>query len=183
MSQNPLHVALWRFEQISIFLDTGLTPGERSRMIDQASRIPVLWLSGEQKPVPRSSLYRWLHLYRQNPVIESLMSKPREKSKRQTAIHNEWVEYALALLEQESARSLFILTQRIKLHFGIESDISASSLHRALSRQPRYIQMKRVRNPGSTRFRTRFIRIQMQALWALLPLYNPITLFQSAIYM
>jgi hypothetical protein len=76
VKKDPLFVALWRFNQISSFLDQRLTPGERARMIEQASRIEVIWPNGDQGPVAQSSLYRWLHAYQQNPVIESLKPNP-----------------------------------------------------------------------------------------------------------
>ena len=97
MKRNTLNVALWRFHQISLFLDKRLTPGERARMIDEASRIEVIWPNGDLAPVPRSTLYRWLRAYQQNPVIESLKPKPRVQKQRQKAIHAQWVSYALAL--------------------------------------------------------------------------------------
>ena len=68
MKKNPLNVALWRFDQISLFLDKRLTPGERARMIDEASRIEVIWPNGDLGPVPRSTLYRWLRAYQQTYI-------------------------------------------------------------------------------------------------------------------
>jgi len=81
LKKNPLNVALWRFEQISLFLDKRLTPGERARMVDKASRIEVIWPNGDLGPVPRSTLYRWLQAYQQDPVIESLQPKAKVQKK------------------------------------------------------------------------------------------------------
>ena len=150
MKKDPIDVALWRFNQISCFLDKRLTPGERARMIEEASRIPVIWPNRDQGPVPRSTLYRWLHAYQQNPVIESLKPKPRRQPQRQSVIDPQWVKYALALLEEESDRSLFILCDRIKRKFKVESKISPSSLHRALQGEPRYMALRRRdQDPGA----------------------------------
>jgi hypothetical protein len=143
MKKDPLYVALWRFEQISAFLDKRLTPGERARMIEEASRIELIWPNGDQGPVAKSSLYRWLHAYQENPVIESLKPKARKPPERQPVIQAQWVDYALALLEEEPVRSLFILRDRIKRKFNVESEISSSSLHRALQGQPRYKALRR----------------------------------------
>jgi len=38
MKKDPLYVALWRFDQISSFLDKRLIPGERARMIEKSFR-------------------------------------------------------------------------------------------------------------------------------------------------
>jgi transposase InsO family protein len=167
VKKDPIYVAVWRFNQISSFLDKRLTPGERARMIDEASRIEVIWPNGDQGPVPRSTLYRWLKTYQQNPVIESLMPKARTAPERKRAIEDKWVDYALALLEEEPARSLFILCDRIKRKFNLESEISASSLHRALKQQPRYMALRRRdKDKGSRgRLRKRFQAIKPHEIW------------------
>ena len=89
MKKYPIHVVLWRFDQISIFLDKRLTLGERSRMIDDVSRISVIWPNGSEGTVPRSTLYRWRNTYNKNPVIESLMPKSKPKSEAEKVIKEE----------------------------------------------------------------------------------------------
>ena len=167
MKKDPLYVALWRFNQISSFLDKRLTPGERARMIKQASRIEVIWPNGDQGPVAQSSLYRWLHAYQQNPVIESLKPKARKPPERQPVIQAQWIDYALALLEEESDRSLFILRDRIKRKFNVESKISSSFLHRALQIQPRYKALRRRDKDKSSRgaLRRRFQAVKAHEIW------------------
>lgn len=165
MKQDPLCIAQWRFEQISLFIDPRLTQGERSRMIEAASMIPVRWPSGDEKPVSRSSLYRWLERFIENPVIESLLPEPRKPRPAMCAIRPEWVEYSLALLEQEPARSLYILATSIKLHFKLESAPVKSSLHRALSREPRYLSLRRLDSGRSSRLRTRFQALNPHEIW------------------
>ena len=167
MKKDPIYVAVWRFHQISLFLDKRLTPGERTRMIDEASRIEVIWPNGDQGPVAKSSLYRWLHAYQQNPVIESLMPKDRTPPEGQRVIDPKWVGYALALLEEESDRSLFILRDRIKRKFNVESEISSSSLHRSLKEQPRYMALRRRdKDKGSGgALRRRFQAVKPHEIW------------------
>lgn len=167
MKQNPYRIAQWRFEQISVFLDSRLTPGERSRLVEEASRIPVLWLSGEEKPVSRTTLYRWIADYRRNPVIESLMPEPRQPRKgvEERAIQSEWVHYALSLLEQEPARSLYVLTRHLKLRFNLDGEISRSSLHRALTQERRYHYLRRLHTGKSKRLRTRFQALRPHEIW------------------
>jgi transposase InsO family protein len=167
MKKDPLYVALWRFDQISSFLDKRLTPGERARMIEEASRIEVIWPNGDQGPVAKSSLYRWLHAYQENPVIESLKPKARKPPERQPVIKTQWVDYALALLEEEPDRSLFILRDRIKRKFNVESEISTSSLHRALQGQPRYKALRRRDKDKSSggALRRRFQAVKAHEIW------------------
>ena len=167
MKKNPLNVALWRFDQISLFLDKRLTPGERARMIDEASRIEVIWPNGDLGPVPRSTLYRWLKAYQKDPVIESLKPKAKVQKKRHKAIDAQWTNYALALLEEEPDRSLFVLCDRIKRKFKVESKISSSSLHRALQLEPRYAALRRrdKDNACGGRLRRRFQATSVHEIW------------------
>jgi transposase InsO family protein len=167
MKKNPLNVALWRFDQISLFLDKRLTPGERARMINQASRIEVIWPNGDLGPVPRSTIYRWLQAYQQNPVIESLQPKAKVQKKKHKAIDVQWTNYALALLEQEPDRSLFVLCDRIKRKFKVESKISSSSLHRTLQLEPRYAALRRrdKDNASGGRLRKRFQARSVHEIW------------------
>ena len=167
MRKDPIKVARWRFEQISVYLDSRLTPEERSRLLKEASQIPILWLSGNEKPISRSTLYRWLTAYLQNPVIEALRPTARLPAKPGTprVIKIEWVTYALALLEEEPARSLFFLGERIKLEFALDSNVSASSLHRALKEERRYLELRRRATDKSTRLRSRFEAIHPHDIW------------------
>jgi transposase InsO family protein len=167
MKKNPLYVALWRFDQISLFLDKRLTPGQRARMIDEASRTEVIWPNRDLGPVPRSTLYRWLRAYQQDPAIESLQPKARTQKKRQKAIDTQWANYALALLEEEPDRSLFVLCDRIKRKFNVESKISSSSLHRALQLEPRYAALRRRDKDNASRgqLRRRFQAISVHEIW------------------
>lgn len=168
MKKDPIHIALWRFEKISMLLDSRLTPGERSRMIKEMSRIPVIWPNGDEGPINRSTIYRWLKAYRENPVIESLLPKPKpEKSKKKRVIREEWVQYALALLEEEPDRSFFILTNRIQQKFNLETPIAKSSLHREMQHHQRYMAIRRraVDKGGRGRLRKRFQALNPHEIW------------------
>ena len=167
MKQDLLNIALFRFNQISALLDKRLTPGERSRMIGEASYVPVIWPNGEEGPVARSTLYRWLATFQKNPVIESLTPKPRIQPDRPRVIKQQWVNYALALLEEEADRSLFVLSDRIKRKFKVESKVSTSSLHRAIECEPRYMALRRrAKDKGSGgSLRRRFQAINAHEIW------------------
>lgn len=155
MGQDPLRLAVFRFEQIAPLLETRLTPSERHRLAEAAARTPVFWPSGRYAPVPVSTLYRWLHLYRSHPVLESLSPRLRPATRKPQAISSDWTVYALALLEEEPARSLYILGIRIRDHFGLKRAPCRASLHRALTREPRYAQLRR-RARGERKLRVRF---------------------------
>lgn len=167
MKKDPLTIALFRFQQISSLIDKRLTPGERSRMIDDASHVPVIWPNGDEGPVPRSTLYRWLAEFQKNPDIESLKPRTRAPSTKPKVIQPEWVLYALALLEEESDRSLFILCDRIRRKFKIETALSTSSLHRALEGEPRYMALRRrAKDQGSGgQLRRRFQANTAHEIW------------------
>jgi transposase InsO family protein len=162
MAHDPLREACWRFEQISPLLEPQLTASERRRMIEAMGRVCVVWPSGRQAPIPKSTTYRWLRAWRQNPRIESLM--PQERKRQAKAIKPEWVRYALALLEEEAERSLFILCDWIKHHFGLARAPSRASLHRALRNEPRYIKLRR-RARGESKLRRRFQARKPHDIW------------------
>jgi len=162
MAHDPLREACWRFEQISPLLEPRLTASERRRMIEEMGRVCVLWPSGREAPIPKSTTYRWLRAWRKDPCIESLM--PQGRNRPAKAIKPEWVEHALALLEEEADRSLFILCLRIKHRFGLERAPSRASLHRALTNQPRYIKLKR-RARGERKLRRRFQARKPHDIW------------------
>ncbi len=164
MARDPLRVACFRFEQIAALLDARLTRGERRRLVEVAARTPVVWPSGREAPVPMSTIYRWLRLYRASPKIESLLPRPRPRSKKAPSITPEWVAFALALLEEESCRSLYVLGQKLRDRFHLSRAPSRASLHRALRREPRYSALRR-RARGDRRLRTRFQAITPHEIW------------------
>jgi len=162
MPQDPLREACWRFEQISPLLELRLTASERRRMIEEMGRVYVRWPSGREAPIPVSTTYRWLKAYRKDPRIESLMRTARKRTAK--AVEPEWVQHALALLEEEAKRSLFILCLRIKHRFDLDRVPSRASLHRALVKEARYIKLRR-RAGGERKLRRRFQARQPHDIW------------------
>ena len=162
MTLDPLKVALWRFEQIAPLLDPCLSECRRSDLVNQMAATPVRWLSGRDNPIARSTLYEWLSLYRAQPEIESLLPKKRGPCLRQLCIKPEWVEHALALIEEEHARSLYILTRRIQTKFELAAPPTRSSLQRALSKHSRYVAVRSARHGPR---RTHFIAAKIHQMW------------------
>ena len=165
MAREALRVAMWRFEQISAFLDPHLTACEKRRLMEAAGKVCVQWPRGRIAPVPLSTLYRWLKRYRRDPRIESLIDPPPTPSAyRRPVIRPEWTQYALALLEEEPTRSLFVLTRRILDRFQLERIPSRSSLQRALAKEIRYRSLQR-RARGHSRLRRRFQALAPHHIW------------------
>ena len=162
MAQDPLREACWRFEQISPLLDPQLTASEKRRMMKDMGRVCVLWPSGREAPIPRSTIYRWLKAYQKDGRVESLMRTQRVRESK--AIEPEWVQHALALLEEEAKRSLFFLGIQIQHRFGLDQAPSRASLHRALVKEPRYIKLKR-RAVGERKLRRRFVARNPHDIW------------------
>jgi putative transposase len=162
MAQDPLKIAMWRFEQITPLLDHCLSPTQRSLMIDQMASVPVRWPSGRENPITRGTLYCWLKRYHTDPRIDSLMPTTRKPVSRPLCINAEWIEFALALIEEEPARSLYVLTKRIQMKFALPAPPSQSSLQRALAKQPRYVK---VRSLGRQPRRTHFVAAKVHQIW------------------
>lgn len=165
MAQDPLRVACWRFEQISTLLDKSLTSTQRRRMMEQMAKVPVVWPCGREDPIALSTLYHWLKLYQKAPDIQSLLPGGHKSSICAPAIQPEWLQYALALLEESPKRSLFILSLRIKENFGLAKKPSRSSLHRALKLQPRYWKIRKRASGGGGRLRVRFQAALPHEIW------------------
>jgi transposase InsO family protein len=163
MARDPLREACWRFEQISPLLDARLTGAERHQMVRAMAGVCLRWPCGREAPVPERTLYRWLNAYQKDPRIESLLRAPRPRTES-TAIPAEWTQYALAQLEEQPTRSLFLLASRLQQRFELAQPPSRSSLHRALKTQPRYQALRR-RARGHTRLRRRFQAARAHDIW------------------
>lgn len=162
MAQDPLKIAMWRFEQIAPVLDHSLSPTQRSLLIDQIASMPVRWPSGRENPITRGTLYHWLKRYLADPRIESLLPAQRKPLLRLPCIKPEWIECALALIEEEPDRSLYILSRRIQATFALPVPPSQSSLQRALSRQPRYTKARVLQRQPR---RTHFVAAKVHQIW------------------
>jgi len=162
--QDRRQIAMWRFEQISFLLRKRLSSKEIRRFMKAMAKNSVAWPSGHLKPIGLSTLYRWLKLYKTNPVIESLYPKERSLGTKEGCIKTQWLDYSLTLLEEDSDRSLYILSGRIKDRFGLDSAPSVSSLYRGFRRNPRYIKIRKSRSK-SKKLRVRFQAFAPHEIW------------------
>jgi transposase InsO family protein len=133
-------------------------------MLEAAARVEVIWPSGRQAPVPKSTLYRWLKTYQKDPRIESLLPRGWKATGGSAAIPEAWVQYTLALLEEEPKRSLFIIGLRLQDHFQLENPPARSSLNRALKEEARYRKL-RERARGEKKLRRRFQALNPHDIW------------------
>lgn len=164
MALDPLQVAIWRFEIIAPLLDPCLSRAQRSELIDQIASQSLIWPSGRDSPIDRSTLYLWLKAYRAKPCIEALQPCVNKKERiGERIIKPEWITYALALVEENPQRSLFILGARIASEFKIPEPPSRSSLHRALRGELRYVAARATTKKGKRR--TRFVATQIHQIW------------------
>jgi len=83
---DPYEIAAWRFEQIAPLIDASLDETRRRALLRERTRKPVPWPGAEErkrrgqssrkKPIPKSTLYRWLNAFRNEGYL-GLMPKPR----------------------------------------------------------------------------------------------------------
>jgi transposase InsO family protein len=157
-------VACFRFEQISPLLDPKLTAAERRRCIATLSKQEVQWPCGRFGKVSKRSLRRWLSAYFKDPRIEALQPKPPPSKPPGARMDPEVLAYALALLEQESDRSLYYLRKMLLLRFPPDKVPSRATLHRGLQAQPRYKALRK-RARGEKRIRKRFQASEPHQIW------------------
>ena len=159
---NPYEIAAWRFEQIAALTDPSLDRAHLRAALRERTSKPIEWplskrrrARGEKpklKPIPRSTLLRWLRAWREKGY-EGLLPDPR--SDRGTSKRNDlerWILYAIGLLYEQPERSLTQLEVYLKLEFETY-DLSRATLSRHLNAHPAYAGVKALRSgkPGRLR--------------------------------
>jgi transposase InsO family protein len=171
---TPQEIAVWRFEQIAPFVDESLTPVERKKAIKQRARVPVVWPSGEEKPVPRSSLYRWWSAYRKTRDLAALMPRQRKDRGASRTVPS-WIEKAIQFLLERPRRSLVLLLGLLATVFPdlvvkkkpeVVLKLKRSTLDRALRRHKLWPLIVRMRK-GTKRLRRRFQARRAHDIWQL----------------
>ena len=164
MPLDPRRLACFRFEQISPLLDDQLTAPHRRRYMRSFAQIEILWPSGRLAKVSERTLARWLAAYRKDPRLEALLPAQRKPQAPSSVIDPQWLQFALALLEEEPKRSLYFVIQRLTIQFQLDRPLSRASLHRALKGQARYLTLRK-RARGQTKLRTRFQASRPHQIW------------------
>jgi len=155
---NPYEIATWRFEQIAPFVDPSLNRAQQRAALRERIVKPVEWPHSKEgkrrkvKPLGRSTLSRWINLYRKNgyqgllPKARKDRGKPRDSS----AALAEWIQYAIGMLYEQPDRSLTQLILYLRLEFE-DYSISRSTLWRRLREHPAYCGLEQLRHGKSKR--------------------------------
>lgn len=162
---DPYTLAAWRFEQIAPFIDASLDERARRAALRERTRTAIEWPGGEQrrrrglapihKPIPKSTLYRWLAAYRKEGYLGLLPKGRRDRGKPRHGSTPEWIHYAIALLYEQPERSLTQLEVYLALQFEHYA-LSRSSLARHLRAHPAYGGIERLRRGERPKRRARY---------------------------
>ena len=157
-------IAQWRFTQIEEALGKHISRHRRATMARHASRTSVRWPSGEYKPIPPSTFYRWVTAARQGGIAAL---KPRLRSDRgkvHKPLPDEVITRALALLEDDPEQPMTFLLAVLEAEFVPPLvAVPRSTLRRRLSDHPSYGRIQRL--PTRKRRRTRFVAKRPHHIW------------------
>lgn len=144
---NPYEIAAWRFEQIAPLTDPSLDRARMRVAVRERTSNAVEWPRSKRrkqrgeppllKPIPRSTLFRWLRAWRKKGY-EGLLPKPREdRGAGRRPDLERWILYAIGLLYEQPERSLTQLGVYLQLEFE-GYDLSRATLARHLCAHPAY---------------------------------------------
>lgn len=171
---NPYEIATWRFEQIAPLIDPSLNRAQRRAALRERTARRVKWPTSSEDdlkkimPIPRSTLSRWIKLYREHgyqgllPKARKDRGKPREKSEALA----EWIQYAIGMLYEQPDRSLTQLEKYLQLEFE-DYSISRSTLWRRLREHPAYSGLEPLRKGTSKRLFDRYQASDPHECWQL----------------
>jgi hypothetical protein len=163
---NPWEIATWRFEMISALLDTNLTRAQKRRIIRDRTQRAVQWPdSPEDRPIGKSTLFRWLKNYREKGFL-GLMPKARKDKGLTRSDRSLQVNYALGLLYEQPERSLTQLMLYLELEFG-KLSISRSTLSRDLHAHLAFVGILRRRKGTDKKLRDLYETGQPHDSWQL----------------
>jgi len=150
---DPYEIAAWRFEQIAPLIDASLDETQRRVALRERLRQPVQWPhSARHKPIPKSTLYRWLKAFREHGY-QGLLPKPRgDRGTPRRAGTATWIGYAIGLLYEQPHRSLTQLEAYLRLEFE-DYRLSRSSLARQLRTHPAFNGIEKLRKGHPSKLR------------------------------
>ena len=110
-------------EQIAPLIDASLDEGTRRALVRERIGRAVEWPGDEprrrrgervrNKPIPKSTLYRWLAAYRRDGYLGLLPKRRRDRGKPRHVGTAQWIHYAIALLGQGHSGLAYLLKDRI----------------------------------------------------------------------
>jgi len=150
---DPYEIAAWRFEQIAPLIDASLDETQRRVALHERLCKPVQWPeSAIHRPIPKSTLYRWLKAFREHGY-QGLLPKPRmDRGTPRRAGTAAWVGYAIGLLYEQPNRSL----TQLEVYLGAEFEafhLSRSSLARHLHAHPAFNGIEKLRKGHKSKLR------------------------------
>lgn len=159
---NPYEIAAWRFEQIAFLIDPSLDDARRRAALRERTTKPVPRPWDERarrrgkktaaRPLARSTLYRWLRIYREHGYI-GLLPKPRsDRNRSRRAGTAAWVGYAIGLLYEQPERSLMQLEVYLRVEFP-DYSLSRTTLRRHLRAHPAFAGIAKLRSGKKSRLR------------------------------
>jgi transposase InsO family protein len=163
---NPWEIATWRFEMISALLDGNLTRAQKRRIIRDRTKRAVQWPdSPEERPIGKSTLFRWLKNYCEKGFLGLIPKARKDKglARSDRSIH---VNYALGLLYEQPERSLTQLMLYLEVEFG-KLSISRSTLSRDLHAHPAFLGILRRRKGTDKKLRDLYETSQPHDSWQL----------------
>ena len=150
---DPYEIAAWRFEQIAPLVDASLDETQRRLALRERTRKPVQWPhGGRPKPIPKSTLYRWLKAYRAHGYPGLLPKVRADRGAPRRADTSVWVGYAIGLLYAQPNRSLTQLEAYLQLEFA-DYRLSRSSLARHLRAHPAFNGIEKLRKGHKSKLR------------------------------
>jgi len=150
---DPYEIAAWRFEQIAPLVDASLDETQRRLALRERTRKPVQWPhGGRPKPIPKSTLYRWLKAYREHGYPGLLPKVRADRGAPRRTDTSAWVGYAIGLLYEQPNRSLTQLEAYLRLEFS-DYRLSRSSLARHLRAHPAFHGIEKLRQGHKSKLR------------------------------
>lgn len=159
---DPYEIAAWRFEQIAPLIDASLAPSQRRAALRERTRKALEWPGGEartrrgqapiKKPIPKSTLYRWLKAFREHGYLGLVPQPRRDRGHARRAGTAAWVGYAIGLLYEQPERSLTQLEVYLQLEFE-DYQLSRSSLGRHLRAHPAFAGVEKLRRGNKSKLR------------------------------
>jgi len=155
-------IAFWRLEQIKEALCDDITPQERGKILHRVSRTPVLWPSGQTKPVTEATAYRWIASHIEGG-FDAL--KPKRRSDlgvTRIQLPGEVIAEALRKLTEDPGISLTFLLAVLRPMFPTVQ-IPRSTLYQRLVIHPDYLRIKWLKRYSKRR--TRFVARAPHHIW------------------
>jgi transposase InsO family protein len=169
-------IAAWRFEQIAPLVDPSLNRARLRAALRARTSQPIEWPQSKRrkargdppllKPIPKSTLFRWLRAWREKGY-EGLLPAPRveRRTSRRERVER-WILYAIGLLYEQPERSLSQLGVYLELEFE-DYDLSRATLARHLGAHPAYSGAKALRSGKSRRLRDLYEASAPHECWQL----------------